>query len=170
MTSTICKVTNKFVIVGKVFILAENYSQSHRYAINVGLHNFIGGVDTWWPTCSLQTRKTSVHLWCVKGIHVCLSNYQRVLNGHMFYKTRHSGDRYNRFNHSSGAILCDNHKYFETESEHELWEKWRLQFVEDSPHGYSKCSVCKIFQLNDCMNLGTLWNNTLRYLGIIHYL
>ena len=87
-----------------------------------------------------------------------------------FFKTRHSGDRYNRSDHSSGAIPCDNHKYFETESEHELWEKWRLQFVEDSPHGYSKCSVCKIFQLNDCMNLGTLWNNILRYLGIIHYL
>ena len=73
MTSTICKVTNKFVVVEKVFILAENYSQSHRYAINVvGPHNLIGGVDSCWPTCSLQTRKTSVHLWCVKGIHVCL--------------------------------------------------------------------------------------------------
>ena len=82
----------------------------------------------------------------------------------MFYSTRHSPNRYNRSNRSSGAIPSDNHKYFETESEHELWEKWRLQFVEDSPHGYSKCSVCKIFQRNDCMNFGTLWNNILRYL------
>ena len=97
-------------------------------------------------------------------------SHNTILNVHMFYNTRHSGDRYNRSNHSSGAIPSDNHKYFETESEHELWEKWRLQFVEDSPHGYSKCSVCKIFQLNDCMNLGTLWNNILRYLGIIHCL
>ena len=72
MTRTICKVTNKFVVVEKVFILAENYSQSHRYAINVGLHNLIGCVDAWWPTCSLKIRKTSVHLRCVKGIHVCL--------------------------------------------------------------------------------------------------
>ena len=74
MTSTICKVTNKFVVVEKVFILVENYSRTHRYAINVGLHILIDGVDTWWPTCSLQTRKTSVHLWCVKYIHVCLVN------------------------------------------------------------------------------------------------
>ena len=43
MTSTICKVTNKFVVEEKVLILAENYSQTHRYAINVGLHNLIGG-------------------------------------------------------------------------------------------------------------------------------